>query len=541
MGGALVLARKVLTADAPIKPVRDRVSYASIDAYVEQQMRRLNVPGAALAIVAGDQIVHCRGFGRARPGGAAPCPQTPFFIGSLTKSFTALAVMQLVEAGQVELDAPVQRYLPWFRLADAQASAQVTVRHLLNQTSGLPQLSGLLPLADFDHRPGAGEHQARALSPLMLTRPVGAAWEYSNMNYNLLGLIVEAASGKAYSQYVQEKIFAPLDMSHTYTSLALAQQNGLAVGHEYWFAFPFAVSHLPVPRGSLPSGQLISSAEDMAHYLIAHLNGGAYGGAQILSSAGMAELHRPAVKASAMGLSWGQYAMGWFVEEMGHTLVQSHSGTVPDFFAYMALLPEHKTGVVVLVNANHLMMNAPLGEVGMGLAALLAGQQPAPSSSGLPPLGPARPAAYPTAPNRRGRRHAAAGEPLADGPGAAPQPGAAVGTAYSVAADPQPGVRSAPGLLAGAQNDRIHAALLARCFLDRFDRRRLRRTVGLPAHRFDPAGRAKTTGTTQLYWGGLAAGPAAGCHESAHHLVQFAARRSVRTGLPGRRSPAGRP
>ena len=81
-------------------------------------MKRLNIPGAALAIVEGDQIVHLCGFGQARPGGEAPIPQTPFFIGSLTKSFTALGVMQLVEAGKIELDAPVQCYLAWFRVAD---------------------------------------------------------------------------------------------------------------------------------------------------------------------------------------------------------------------------------------------------------------------------------------------------------------------------------------------------------------------------------------------------------------------------------------
>ena len=89
--------------------------YAGIDAYVISQMRRLNLPGIALGIVSGDRIVHLRGFGRARPGGGAPSPQTPFFIGSLTKSFTALGVMQLAEAGKVGLDAPVERYLPWFR------------------------------------------------------------------------------------------------------------------------------------------------------------------------------------------------------------------------------------------------------------------------------------------------------------------------------------------------------------------------------------------------------------------------------------------
>ena len=127
---------------ASVKPALNRAAYEAIDAYIQEQMRRLNIPGASLAIIAGEQIVHLRGFGQARPGGKAPTAQTPFFIGSLTKSFTALAVMQLVEAGKIELDAPVQRYLPWFRVADPQASAQMTVRHLLNQTSGLPELPG---------------------------------------------------------------------------------------------------------------------------------------------------------------------------------------------------------------------------------------------------------------------------------------------------------------------------------------------------------------------------------------------------------------
>ena len=291
-------------------------------------MERLNIPGAALAIVEDDEIAHLRGFGRARPGGEAPTPQTPFIIGSLTKSFTALAVMQLVEDGKVELDAPVQRYLPWFRVADPRASAQITVRHLLNQTSGLPQLSGLRPLADFDDSPDASERQARALSTLELTRPVGSAWEYCNMNYNLLGLIIEAASGESYEAYVQNHIFAPLEMTHSYTSQAEAKQNGMAVGHRYWFAIPFAVPKMPIPRGSLPGGELISSSEDMARYLIAHLNEGRYDDAQILSAAGIDELHRPAVEANHDGLSFGHYGMGWIIEETGQTKIVWHPGTL---------------------------------------------------------------------------------------------------------------------------------------------------------------------------------------------------------------------
>jgi CubicO group peptidase (beta-lactamase class C family) len=326
----------------------------------------------ALAIVEGDEIVHLRGFGKARPGGEAPTPHTPFIIGSLTKSFTALAVMQLVEAGQIDLDAPVQRYLPWFRVADPQASAQMTVRHLLNQTSGLPQLSGLRPLTDFDDSPHATERQARALSSLVLPRPVGSAWEYCSMNYNLLGLIVEVASGESYEVYIQNHIFAPLEMTHSYTSKVEAKQGGMAVGYRYWFAIPFAEPALPMPRGSLAGGELICSSEDMARFLIAHPNEGRYDNVRILSPAGIDVLHRPAVEAKAMGLSFGYYGMGWFTGDTGQTKIVWHSGTCPDFFAYMAILPERKKGVVLLINANHLLMDKmTFTAFGAGVAKLL--------------------------------------------------------------------------------------------------------------------------------------------------------------------------
>ncbi len=373
----------------PLKPgceaVSDGAAYAAIDAYVEQQMRRLNIPGVALAVVEGERIVYRRGFGRAWPGGGPPSPETPFVLGSTTKSFTALAVMQLVEAGKVELDAPVQRYLPWFRVADPQASAQMTVRHLLNQTSGFSMLAGMAGLADFDNRPDAAERQARALVSLKLSRPVGAAWEYSNLNYNLLGLIIEAASGEPYAEYIERHIFAPLDMRHSYTSQAAAREHGLAIGHRYWFASPVAAPHIPLPRGSLAAGLLISCAEDMAHWLIAHLNGGRYGETQILSAAGIEALHRGAADMQVMNRSVGEYGMGWFVERIGETEVVWHGGNVADFSSYMALLPQQRKGVVLLVNADHYGLPFVLPEVGAGVAALLAGQQPPPIQLGFIP------------------------------------------------------------------------------------------------------------------------------------------------------------
>ena len=384
IGAGLAFVLQALAKPASTKPARKSDSYEAIDAYVDEQMQRLNIPGVALAVVEGDQIVHQRGFGRARPDGERPSPQTPFFIGSLTKSMTALATMQLVEAGKIELDAPVQRYLLWFRVADPLASAKMTVRHLLNQTSGLPLLPSWELLSDFDDRPDAAERQARALAAIRLSRAPGEGFEYSNLNYNLLGLIVEAASGESFPAYIQNHIFGPLRMFHSYTTKMAAKRDGLAVGHQSWFGFPVAVPDLPVPSGSLSSGQLICSAEDMGRYLMAHLNEGRCGEAQILSPEGIAELHRPAVDASSMGAT-EQYGMGWYIEEQGPSRLVWHTGMVPNFYAYMALLPEQKKGVILLANINHFTMQLTLTEVGTGLAALLAGKQPAPIEFGAIP------------------------------------------------------------------------------------------------------------------------------------------------------------
>jgi CubicO group peptidase (beta-lactamase class C family) len=233
-------------------------------------------------------------------------------------------------------------------------------------------------LADLDSRPEATERQVRSLSTLVLTRPVGSKWEYSNLNYNILGLIVEVASGEPYAGYIQKHIFDPLEMQHSYTSKATAQQDGLAVGYRHWLSLPFPAPDMPVPAGCLPSGQLISSAGDMAHYLIAHLNGGHYGDVQILSEAGIDELHRGAAEFNMMDISAGKYGMGWFDIDTGQTKTFSHGGNVPDFSAFMALVPEQKKGMVMLLNADPYGLPLITEEIGMGVTNLLAGQQPAP-------------------------------------------------------------------------------------------------------------------------------------------------------------------
>ena len=356
--------------------------FAAIERFVEEEMAAQRIPGLALGIVKDDRIAYLRGFGEADESGRAVTPKTPFIIGSLSKSFTALAIMQLVEAGKVELDAPVQRYLPWFRVADEEASGEITVRHLLNHTSGLSTKTGRSYQGNGDTSDAALEKAVRKLSSVELTAPVGERHQYSTINYSVLGLIVQTVARRSYESYVQTEIFDPLQMGGSFTSEAAAEKKGLATGHHYWFGRPRAAD-LPYNRGLVPAGYLISSAEDMTHYLIAQLNGGHFRSASVLSPAGVDELHQPAVTTPETGTSYG---MGWFVGPINMIPTIHHQGETFNFHANAVLVPESRTGVIVLINAENsldLFLSGRMGTISEGVTSLLEGREPPPPPSSI--------------------------------------------------------------------------------------------------------------------------------------------------------------
>ncbi len=319
----------------------DESDFTAVDDYITARMETAHIPGLSVAIVKGDQIVYRKGYGQADPSGRPVTPQTPFIIGSISKTFTALAVMQLVESGKVELDAPVQRYLPWFRVADPQASAQITVRSLLNHTSGLPQVTATFLWTDQDA--GVLERSVRYLQTVALARPVGT-FGYSNANYQILGLIVQVVSGQSYEAYVEQHLFAPLDMQASFTSQQ-AQQHGMATGYRWWFGFPIPAT-LPYLRAELPAGYLISSAQDMAHYLIAQVNGGQYRNRSILSPQGIAFMQTRSARVP--------YGNGWELAALnGRTLV-NQDGATANFQTSMFFDPKARVGVFIAAN----VMNA---------------------------------------------------------------------------------------------------------------------------------------------------------------------------------------
>ena len=315
------------------------IDFNAVDEYIRAKMRSARIPGLSVAIVKGEQIVYLKGYGRADPSGRAVTPQTPFMLGSITKPITALAVMQLVEAGKVDLDAPVQRYIPWFSVADPQASAQITVRQLLNMTSGLPQLMETQTWTEQDA--GALERSVRFLKTVELARPVGT-FGYSNANYDTLGMIIQAVTGQSYEEYVRQQIFGPLEMHNSFASQEEAIQHGMAVGHRWWFGIPVPFT-MPHNRSELPAGYLFSSAEDMAHFLVAQMNGGRYEDRAVLSPDGIALMHADPAP--------NTYGLGWeFLSANGRTLI-NHDGGVANFQASLFIDPEAKVGVFVAANA----------------------------------------------------------------------------------------------------------------------------------------------------------------------------------------------
>jgi len=363
---ASALPLQPATADAPALDV------ARIDSYLSEQVHRHRIPGLAVGVVEGSEVIHLRGYGQADEDGRAVTPQTPFVLASTSKPVTALAVMQLVEQGKVRLDAPVHRYLPTFGFRDAAASARITVRQLFHHTSGMPSTA-------CDTRSGATtlEQYVAELRAVDLATPPGTRYNYCSGNYNVLGRILEVVSGDTFGAYVQQHVYAPLAMHHSHTSEQPAVSDGLAQGYQ-WFFGARVPTHHEYNASQLPSGYLISSAEDLSHFLIAELNGGRYGARQVLSPDGMAALQAPGVDTGG-GTTYG---LGWMTGSLAGVPAVHHSGVNYEYHSLLVLEPRSGRGLVLLMNSFGIVASASgYRELEDGLVRLVAGEDP-PASPG---------------------------------------------------------------------------------------------------------------------------------------------------------------
>ncbi|MGZ5406316.1 MAG: serine hydrolase domain-containing protein [Aeromicrobium sp.] len=332
----LLAAPASAAQSAPVDP-------DAVDAFVESQMSRHGIPGVALALIEDGRVTYTQGYGDAGEGRPMTA-DTPMPIASISKSFTAVAVLQMVEQDRIDLDAPVRAYLPWFEVADAGVSQAITIRHLLNQTSGLNELGYNRVLApDTSLEDGVRDlrHAEAAAAP-------GERFHYFNPNYATLALVIEKVSGRSYAVVVDKSILGPLSMTRS-TADWDAVVGEVAQGHikQFGFAIPQDPPYRPARTGA---DNVISTAADLASFLVAvGLPDGS--GASLLEEGSFETMHaQPDVDEPG-------YAMGWELSEYRGEPVGGHSGNDPTYSSQMAGLTEQGGGYVVLMNQDHLIQS----------------------------------------------------------------------------------------------------------------------------------------------------------------------------------------
>jgi D-alanyl-D-alanine carboxypeptidase len=334
----------LLLAAAPARADR-------VDDYVREQMRLRHVPGLALAVVRDGRVLKERGYGLASVELDVPAsPATVFEIGSVTKQITAACVMLLVEEGKVGLDDPVSKYIP----ESPDTWRGVTVRHLLTHTSGIKNYNGLAGFELTEHLTRA-EFVKRIGAYPPLFAP-GEAHSYGNVNYSLLGYVVEQASGKPYWQFVNERIFRPLGMTSAhdrdprYVLKNRAQgyewEDGQLVGRDYDLTDVFA------------AGAVVSTVQDLEKW------GAAFFGGRVLKPSSLEQVWTPVRLNSGKTYPYG---FGWYVETLRGHAVRRHTGQTAGFAASIAYFPDDRLTVIVLCN---LGTQGVAGRIGQAVAKL---------------------------------------------------------------------------------------------------------------------------------------------------------------------------
>jgi CubicO group peptidase (beta-lactamase class C family) len=333
----------VLAITARPAPATDR--FAGMDDYIRAAMQAWEVPGLAIAVVKDGETVLARGYGVCELGtDRSVSPDTVFTIASCTKSFIATAVALLVEEGKVDWDDPVVRHLPDLEFSDRYLTEHITLRDLLCHRTGLQRCD---PLGD-----GAGFEPAEVLRRVRHI-PVAAAWRtrsiYSNHMYTALGEVVTRVSGQPWEQFIAERIFRPLGMESTTSSVTDVPAGRLALRH--WRSDAGIVAR-PAPR---VGGGIYSTVDDLAEWVKLQLGEGQYQGRRVLLPETIREMHalqfsvplRSRPPDNVYAAQFHGSGLGWFVQDYRGRKVVLHSGA---WGAMVAMIPEERLGVVVLSN-----------------------------------------------------------------------------------------------------------------------------------------------------------------------------------------------
>lgn len=304
--------------------------------FLKKTVKFYNIPGLAVTIVDEERALFMSAYGTASNGTNFTI-NTPSLLGSTTKAFTALAIMRLVEYGRIDLDAPVKKYLPEFKLAQGNYENTITIRNLLNHTSGLSDEG--MPFKSFGEN--SLEEELQLLKLCKPTSPPGERFLYFNDNYRILGLVIERVSGEKYAEFLNNEIFKSLRMEST-TALTSGLKC-LATGYGEIFGLPLKRKQ-KFRAGALPSGYVASSISDLSHFLIAELQAN-NGDTSLLNPQSVKTTWTPPENIK------GGYAMGWMrFDTIGKTPFMAHGGSLENYLSFFYINPQLKKGFALIMN-----------------------------------------------------------------------------------------------------------------------------------------------------------------------------------------------
>jgi CubicO group peptidase (beta-lactamase class C family) len=331
----------------------------SIAPLVEKARKTFDVPGIAVAVVKDGRMVYARGFGVRKLGDPAPVTQNTLFgIASNSKAFTAASLAMLVDEGKLAWDDRVIDHLPWFQMSDPYVTREMRVRDLLTHRSGLGLGAGDLmffPASDLTL-----DDIVRRLRYIPLATSFRATYAYDNILYSVAGKVIEAASGKPWAAFVKERIFTPLGMNVSKTSVRdITTADDAAEPHAHVDG-SLRVIRPDILDNSAPAGAIQSSVADMSKWVAMQLNRGEIpGGARLFAAERSKEMWtavtptpigEPPPALAALKANFAAYALGWTLRDYrGYRLV-SHTGGLSGMVSQVMLVPDLNLGIVVLTN-----------------------------------------------------------------------------------------------------------------------------------------------------------------------------------------------
>lgn len=317
-----------------------------IDNYISIELKKFNIPSVSVAVINVDNLLFNKTYGK------DVVIDRQYYIGSVSKSLTALGVLKLIEKDKLDFDSKLVDIIPNLKIVPYN---DITIRHLLNQTSGIKKVDGFITLPELKDIVNKGYTINNVSVP-------GTTYQYSNLNYTLLGLVIEKVSGMSYQAYMQDKVFFDLNMPKSTAEIP----NNVDVHYQY-LGVPIETQQLEHSRTTIPAGFIISTTKDLANYVMMNLNNGRIYNRQVLGIPLLKQMHKV----------WNDgdfgYAMGWKQGKFNNQRMLQHLGATATSNSGIFIFPDDKIGLVVLTNSNSMWFTEELME---GLLHIITNNEP---------------------------------------------------------------------------------------------------------------------------------------------------------------------